>query len=457
MKTPHKFFLGLLLITLALLPLIRSAIKAQSSKTQVMVMKIRAEIDPRMSRYIKLAFSEAEAQKTDIVIIDMDTYGGRVDNADEITSKILAYKKPVWVFVNNNAASAGAWISIACDSIYMADGSSIGAATVVMGEGEAAPDKYQSYMRGKMRATAAAKGRNPRIAEAMVDQRLEVPGVSEAGQVITFSTDEAIKNNYCEAKVKSIEEILKRNNVKDYQIKTYELNSVEQFISFFLNPYLSGILLLIIIGGIYFELQTPGVGFPIFAALIAGILYFVPYYLNGLAENWELALFAVGILLLLLEAVVIPGFGVPGILGLVITFGALLLMMISNNSFDFTLVPQAEIYGAFMGVTIGIVGGILFIIFALPKIMSSERFKSISLQYTQRRDEGYHSSSYTADLVGRIATTHTVLRPSGKIDIDDKLYDAYSLGDFIDQGVKVVVISFEGTSLRVKEYHEETF
>ncbi len=453
MKIQH-YLLALVLLLLAISPLLRNAIQAQSTKTKVMLMKIRDEIDPRMSRYIDLAFKEATAQNTDIIIIDMNTYGGRVDNADQIASQILEYKKPVWVYINNNAASAGAWISIACDSIYMANGASIGAATVVMGEGEAAPDKYQSYMRGKMRSTAAAKGRNPNIAEAMVDQRIALEGITKEGQVITFSTDEAIANDYCEAKVNSIQEILKRNNIKDYDLSTYQLSTLEQIISFFLNPYLSGILLLIIIGGIYFELQTPGVGFPILAASVAAVLYFVPYYLNGLAEYWELVLFLVGIALLLVEVLVIPGFGVAGILGLLATFGALLLMMVSNQAFDFTLVPQQEIYNAFMGITIGIIGGIIFILFALPKFMASERFKNISLQYSQRRDEGYHSSSYTADMVGRIGITHTVLRPSGKIEIDDTLYDAYSLGDFIEQDKKVIVTSFEGTSLRVKEYHE---
>ena len=152
-----------------------------------------------------------------------------------------------------------------------------------------------------MRSTAEAKGRDPKIAEAMVDQEIEVDSVSEAGKVLTFSTSEAIKHNFCEAEVKSVEDILRRNGIEDYELIEFELSASERIIKIFLNPFVSGILILVIIGGIYFELQTPGVGFPILASAFAAILYFVPYYMNGLAANWEIIVFFVGIVLLLIE------------------------------------------------------------------------------------------------------------------------------------------------------------
>ncbi|MBY0434000.1 MAG: hypothetical protein K2U26_07815, partial [Cyclobacteriaceae bacterium] len=128
---------------------------------------------------------------------------------------------------------------------------------------EAAPDKYQSYMRSIMRSTAEENGRDPRIAEGMVDQNIVIDSVKQAGKVITFTTSEAIENGYCEGKVDSIEEILKKNNVTNYEIEIFRLGNTEKIISIFLNAFISGILILIIIGGIYFELQTPGVGFPL--------------------------------------------------------------------------------------------------------------------------------------------------------------------------------------------------
>jgi membrane-bound serine protease (ClpP class) len=105
----------------------------------------------------------------------------------------MDFKKPIWVYINSDAASAGALISIACDSIYMSPGASIGAATVVDGSGEKAPDKYQSYMRSIMRSTAEENGRDPRIAEGMVDESFAIDSIKLEGQVITFSTSEAIK------------------------------------------------------------------------------------------------------------------------------------------------------------------------------------------------------------------------------------------------------------------------
>src|SRR5699024_10056065 len=149
----------------------------------------------------------------------------------------------------------------------------------------------------------------------------------QKGQVITFSTSEAIKYGYCEGQVGSLEEILELNHIEEYQLEQFELSATEKIIAIFLNPFISGILVLIIIVGIYFELLTPGVGFPILAAFIALVLYLTSYYLNGLAENWEIIVFFIGIALLLVEIFVIPGFGVAGISGLVLMVGSLILVM----------------------------------------------------------------------------------------------------------------------------------
>ena len=418
---------------------------------EVLVVKIRDVIDPRMSRHVKLAFDEAKDKEADYVIIDMDTYGGAVTDADEIRTLILEYEKPVWVFINKDAASAGALISIACDSIYMAPGASIGAATVVMGgSGEAAPDKYQSYMRSIMRSTAEAQGRDPKIAEAMVDENIEIDSVSKAGEVITFSTSEAIKFGFCEAQVNSIEEILERNQVENYEITNFELSSTEKIIALFINPMVSGILILIIIGGIYFELQTPGVGFPILASFVALILYLTPYYLNGLAANWEIIAFLSGIILISLEVFVIPGFGLAGISGLVLTIGSLILMMLNNDMFDFTFVKMDQALQAVAATLAGMLGGIILMFIGGVRLTNTKFFRKISLQTVQSREEGYTSNFKKVSFVGKTGTAYTVLRPSGKVLIDEELFDAYTRGDYINKGEKVIVVSDEGTSLRVK-------
>ena len=260
-------------------------INANDKETKVLVGEIKSNIDPRTNRYTKLLLEEASEKNYDIIIIEMDTYGGAVNDADDIRTRILDFEKPIYVWINKDAASAGALISIATDSIYMSSGASIGAATVVTGDGTQAPDKYQSYMRSIMRSTAEAKGRDPKIAEAMVDEDIEVDSISAEGKVITFSTQEAIKFGFCDAELNSIEEILERQNINNYNITKYELGSTEDIISFFLNPVVSSVLILLILGGLYFEMQTPGVGFPIVASITALVLYLVPYYLNGVAST----------------------------------------------------------------------------------------------------------------------------------------------------------------------------
>lgn len=430
-----------------------ASLQAQTKdKAKVFVLKIRQEINPQVSRYVDIALEEAINTKADYVVVDMNTYGGRVDDADYIRTKLLDFKKPIWVFINKNAASAGALISIACDKIYMQPGATIGAATVVMGGGgEAAPDKYQSYMRGMMRATAKTNKRDPLIAEAMVDQKIEIEGISKKGEVITFSTEEAIQHKYCEGKVGTIQELLAKNNVKGYDIVEFKLSQSEKISNIFLNPFISGILLLVIIGGLYFELQTPGVGFPIIASMIAAILYFIPYYLNGLAEYWELAFLVIGISLLMAEFFIIPGFGVAGVLGFLCTFGSLLLMMVDNDWFDFSKVQTQALSDSFITIGIGIIGGGIAIALALPQFLKSRRFKQIALQDVMDADAGYTSTSYLDNFIGRQGVAHTILRPSGKIMLGDELYDATTQGDFIEKGTKVIVISQEGTSLKVKK------
>lgn len=415
-----------------------------------MVMEVKDVIDPRMHRYVDLALQEAEHIKADIVIIEMDTYGGVLTDAKEIVDKIMHFKKPIWVYINSDAASAGALISIACDSIYMSPGASIGAATVVDGQGEKAPDKYQSYMRSIMRSTAEENGRDPKIAEGMVDEQLVIEGIKEAGKIITFSTSEALQHGFCEAKVESIEEILERNHIEKYTLHKFELGLSEKIISIALNPFISSILILIIIAGIYFEMQTPGLGFAGLAALIALILYLVPYYLNGLAANWEIIAFFSGIILIAVEIFVLPGFGVAGISGIILTVGSLFLIMINNDAFDFAFVPMSDILYALAAAMGGTLGGMILLLVGGSRLPETRFFKRIALTDTQNRSQGYVSTQISEPLIGKKGTAETVLRPSGKISIDGKFYDAYTRGDYIEKGQAVEVISDEGSSLKVK-------
>lgn len=266
MKTIIRF----LLCTTALIGIIASS---SAKNTLVYRFQINDAIAPPTWRVTQEALYEADTANADVLLLELDTYGGQVDIADSIRTALMRSEIPVFVLIKNNAASAGALISLSCDSIYMQPGSTIGAATVVDQSGTPVPDKYQSYMRSKMRATAEENGRNPDIAEAMVDPDKYVPNVSDSGKVLTFTTSEAIANGFCDGEAMTYQEVLKLAGIEDYTVITYTPTTIDNVIGWLINPAISGVLILIIMGGIYFELQTPGVGFPIAASALAGLLF----------------------------------------------------------------------------------------------------------------------------------------------------------------------------------------
>jgi membrane-bound serine protease (ClpP class) len=408
------------------------------------------------------AFEEALALEADAVILQLNTYGGEVSAADSIRTRLLNAPMPVYVFIDDNAASAGALIAIACDSIYMKPGGKIGAATVVNQTGEQVPDKYQSYMRATMRATAEAHGkdtlitgsdtlitwhRDPAIAEAMVDPKLYVEGISDTGQVLTFTASEAITHGYCEGTANSLEEVISQLGIEEYELSTYQPSGMDKVIGFLINPLVSGVLIMIIIGGIYFELQSPGVGFALGASIVAALLYFAPLYLEGMAENWELILFIVGIILVMVEIFAIPGFGVAGIAGIIAMITGLTLSLIDNVVFEdpeFTGEGLGILMKSLSLVLVAVLLGVILSLWATRKLLTSTAFGNLSLKSEQRTEEGYIGvETEQQSLVGEEGVAHTVLRPSGRVMIQDKLYDAKSEYGFIERGEAIRVIRYE--------------
>lgn len=425
----------------------------QPDKKLVYQFDIRQEIGPPAWRNTQKALDEAEKMGADYVLIHMNTYGGLVDMADSIRTRLLNAKPTVLVFIDNNAASAGALIAIACDSIYMRKSASIGAATVVNQTGEVVPDKYQSYMRATMRATAESTGRDPKIAEAMVDPSVYIEGIIDSGKVLTFTSSEAQKHGFCNGEAENIAEVLQLAGVENYEIVKQELTATDKAINWLINPAISGILVLIIIGGIYFELQTPGVGFPLAASVLAAILYFAPLYLEGLAANWEILLFFVGAILLLVEIFVIPGFGVAGISGIALILFSLVSSLLQNEGFDFE-VPQS---GAGLSVvqalaTVLIPFGLLitFLLFFGQNLLQMAAFKRLALQSTQDADAGYVVADQQNHLVGETGLALTDLRPSGKVQIAGRPYDAKATTGWIDKGTTVRIVAQERFELVVE-------
>jgi membrane-bound serine protease (ClpP class) len=313
-----------------------------------------------------------------------------------------------------------------------------------------------------MRATAEAHGRDtvitgtdtvfiwhrdPAIAEAMVDPKLYVKGVSDTGQVLTFTASEAILHGYCEGTAASVEDVISKLGIKEYELKEYTPTGLDRLIGLLINPIVHGILIMIIIGGIYFELQSPGIGFPLGAAILASLLYFAPLYIEGLAENWELILFIVGVILIMVEIFAIPGFGVAGVAGIIAMITGLTLSMVDNIVFEhpqFTGEGLGILMKSLSLVLVAMLLGVIFSLWATRKLLTTTAFGNLSLKSEQRTEEGFIGvETEQKNLIGIEGVAHTVLRPSGKVLIHDKLYDAKSEYGFIERGSAIRVIRYE--------------
>lgn len=430
-----------------------SLLQASNSEKSgnVLVFKIFEEIAPPVWYKMQKAFVAADKNNAELIVLHINTYGGMLETADSIRMLILNSDIPIYAFIDKNAASAGALISIACDSIYMAPGSSIGAATVVNQTGTAAPDKYQSYMRAMMRATAEAKHRDPLIAQAMVDPRFKVEGLTDSGMLLTMTPSEAVQYNYCEGELKNVNEVIQKSSIEDPQIIKVKLTWIDYIIGFLINPAVSGILIMLIIGGIYFELQSPGIGLPLVIAIIGAVLYFAPLYLEGLAANWEILIFIIGIALLIIEIFVTPGFGVLGISGIILIVAGLSLSLVENVGFEFpknTLLLWGK---SFAFVLFFALMSFFFAIWLAKKVFGSNRlFKGLALDAVQNSDEGYTiaTTSYQS-MKGKDGFAFTDLRPSGKVKIDEEIYDAQSEIGIIFKNEKVKVTKYQTGQLMV--------
>ncbi|MCK9301635.1 MAG: NfeD family protein [Bacteroidales bacterium] len=430
-----------------------STLQDEKHRSTVYVIDIMDEIAPPTWRKVKLGFEEARQKGADLILLHLNTYGGTLGDADSIRTKILNSSIPVYVFIDNNAASAGALISIACDSIYMRQGANIGAATVVNQNSEALPDKYQSFMRSMMRSTAEAKGRDPKIAEAMVDPDVFIPNLSDSGKVLTFTVDEAILNCFCEGKADNIEEVITKANLNNPQIIIQTLSPLDKIINFLINPIISGLLIMMIVGGIYFEMQTPGIGFPLAIAILGACLYFFPLYAGGLAEYWEIILFILGIILLALEIFVIPGFGVCGVLGIIAIITGLAFALVPNNGLkletsDFTLLGKALL----IVVVASTAAFILSIILGKKLLTTNNKLINIALKDVQNTNDGYSFANKQYEkVIGKQGVAHSVLRPAGKILVEDDVFDAMSEGGWIDKDEKITVVDYINGQLIVRK------
>lgn len=414
---------------------------AADSLTVFYRIRLDQNIDPAARRLVTLGLEKAAAAEADYILLDLNTYGGAVDAADSIRNAILRCDRPVISFVNMQAASAGALISIACDSIYMKTGSSIGAATVVDQAGNVMPDKYQSFMRGMMRSTAQATGRDPKIAESMVD----------TANVLSLTPSEAIEVGFCEGVCEDEFEVARKvAGSDDFIIRNMEddISWLDRLIQFLLNPLLQSIFMMMIIGGIFVEIRTPGIGLPLVTAIVGALLYFAPAYLGDLVSYWEILLFVVGLVLIGVEIFVLPGFGVCGILGIIAVVLSLAFAMVDNAELfhwdgSLNLQPILRPIGiVIISASAAIFGSVLLV----RKLFATRSFDHIALRQELKADEGFTGvASGLESFVGETVTVFTDLRPSGKVKTaDGRIFEAtLRFGGFAEKGTSLTVISAE--------------
>ena len=404
-------------------------------------IRLDGDIDAAAQRLVVLGLEKATEADADYVMLDLNTYGGAVNAADSIRTAILRYEKPVIVYVNMQAASAGALISIACDSIYMRTGSSIGAATVVDQSGGVMPDKYQSFMRGMMRSTAQATGRNPQIAEAMVDT---------AG-VLSLTPEEALKVGDCEGVYDNEVEVARAvKGDNGFVIKSMDddLTWLDRLIQILLNPILRSIFMMMIIGGIFVEIRTPGIGLPLLTAVAGALLYFAPAYLGHLVSYWEIILFVAGLVLIGVEIFVLPGFGVCGVTGIIAVVVSLAFAMVDNADLfhwdgSLNLEPVIMPLGiVILSASVAVFGSVWLV----KKLYPTRSFDHVALRQSLTSEEGFTGVvSGLESLVGEPVVVFTDMRPSGKVKTTDgRILEAVlKFGGFASKGETLKVLSAE--------------
>lgn len=402
----------------------------------VYAVPIRGEIEPGLAAFIARGLTLAERNNA-VLLLEINTFGGRVDAATEIKDLLFKAKVPVIAYVSERAWSAGALIALAAPQVAMAPGSSIGAA-----EPRPMDEKTVSALRAEFESTAGRAGRNPRVAGAMVDADLAIEGLVEKGKILTLSADDAVEWGIADVLANSRHEVLVHFGYDNYELIPLTPHWAERIARFVTTSTVSSLLLTLGFLGLIFEITTPGWGVPGTGGLIALALFFGGRYVTGLAGFEEIGLFILGILLLAMEIFVIPGFGLAGILGIIAVVVSVVLVF--GNL-------QAALTSLFIALSVSIVA----IILLWKRIQQGHFWQRLVLSHTESKDEGYSAPADFSHLLGHEGLTLTPLRPAGTVVIDGIRYDVVSEGGFIAENSLIEVVLLEGTRIVVREVSKE--
>ncbi len=411
---------------------------AQAPSGAVYRLDIHGTIENGLAPYVVRGLRQANASNASAVLLDLDTPGGRVDAAERIADAVRASKVPVYAFVNPRAYSAGALIALSTSGIFMRSGAVLGAATPVDGQGTKMPEKYVSAMRAEFRALAEARGLEPRIAEAMVDESLGVAGLAERGQLVTLSTSEALRVKYARAQVESEAELLAQVGLAGANVMAIDLNWAEIVVRFLTNPVVAPLLLSLGVLALLAEIKAGAHGLGLLIGFVCLGLFFGSSLIVGLAGLEEVILLGLGVVAVAVEVFLLPGFGVAGVLGALLIGAAIVLAMLGNFPTGGDVFQALAVLGASVVITLSVA-------FAwLRHLPNSGRFSGLIHQSAVQSAEGYVAALPRGDLIGQTGVAVTDLRPAGVATVGGERIDVVTQGEYISSGAPVVVVRAEG-------------
>ena len=411
----------------------REALPAQDPAGAVWVIPVQGTIDLGLAAFVGRVVKEASQADAALLLIELNTFGGRVDAATDIRDTLISSSVPTAAFVQERAWSAGALIALAADTIWMAPGSSIGAAQPVP-----ADEKTVSALRAEFEATAERAGRDPKIAAAMVDAGVVIEGLVGEGEILTLTAGRAVEKGYAEGIARSREEVLSALDVSERRVVVAELGWSERMARFLSEPTVSQLLLTLGFLGLIAEATSPGVGVPGLVGVVCLALFYGARMIAGLV-GWEVILLVIaGLVLIVLELLVIPGFGLAGLAGA----GAILWSLVVSFGGNGEALRSV---GISLGLTL--VGALLLWRFG----RRAGLWRRVILETRLGGEGGHVSAPDHSRLVGRTGVALTALRPSGAVEIDGERIDAVSDGGYIAAGRQIEVKLVEGTRVVVRE------
>ncbi len=433
-----RYIWMLILIFLIVSPFLKEGVYGEGAGKVVYVVPIEREVERGLEAFLKRTTTEAMEANADHIIFEIDTPGGRVDSAGQIAKTLQSLEVPTTSFIINQALSAGSYIALNTDYIYFRPQATMGASGVITSDGNAADDKAQSAWIAAMESAAESKGRDPLYAAAMADPTIDLPEYgAPRGEYLTLSPSEAVEVGYAEGIVNHRTELLAELGLKNATVVEVEPTFAEEVARFLTHPVVIPILLSIASLGLVLELYSPGFGVPGIMGLISLILFFYGHFVAGLAGMEALILLIAGVILVILEFFV-PG-GILGLLGVASVIGSLFL-----SGYDLSHMA--------LSVSIAFIVAVIFAVFLYRRIgMDKGIFRHIILKDQTSSELGYVSNENRLELIGLEGEALTPLRPAGTGLFDDEIIDIVSEGSFIDKGKKIKITKVEGMRVVVRE------